>query len=395
VGRGSMQYREDKKSGNKLSALGLGCMRFPRDKAETERMILAAIEGGVNFFDTAYAYPNSEVTLGKILAKHDKRKDVYIATKLPYILCKNAEDFDKFFDEQLRRLQTDYVDYYFIHGVSEFAGWDRLRKMGIEQWIDDKIKSGQIKNIGFSHHGTCEDFINALNSYDWGFCMIQYNYYDENYQAGKTGLLAAAEKDVSVIVMEPLLGGRLATGLPKQAAEVFAKTDISRSPADWALRWLWNQSEVTVVLSGMSSTQIMEDNLRSMENFQPLSSNEISAYTEVVEIFKKSYKVNCTGCNYCLPCPKGINIPACFSAYNSGYAQGFFTGMQQYMTSTSALTSKNPISVRLCNQCGKCEKLCPQYLPIREDLKKVARRFESPPLRLLWAIVRRIILGRN
>ena len=387
-----MQYREDKKSGIKLSALGLGCMRFPRDKAETERMILTAIESGVNFFDTAYAYPNSEVTLGEILAKHNKRKDVYIATKLPYILCKSAEDFDKFFNEQLRRLQTDYVDYYFIHSLSDFSGWDTLCKMGIKQWIEEKRKAGKIKQIGFSHHGTCDDFLKIMDSYDWGFCMIQYNYYDENYQAGKKGLLAAAEKSVPVIVMEPLLGGRLATGLPKQAIDTFNKADANRTPADWALWWLWNQSEVTVVLSGMSSNQIMESNLRSMDNFKPLSSDELSVYSDVVNIFKKSYKVNCTGCNYCLPCPKGINIPACFSAYNSSYAQGFFTGIQQYMTSTTALTSKTPASTRLCNQCGKCEKLCPQYLPIRKDLKKVSRRFESPPLRLLWAIGRRVIM---
>jgi len=390
-----VQYREDKTSGNKLSALGLGCMRFPRDKAETERMILTAIDGGVNFFDTAYAYPNSEATLGEILAKHNKRKDIYIATKLPYILCKRAEDFDKFFNEQLRRLQTDYVDYYFIHGISDYEGWDKLRKIGIDEWLADKRKTGKIKQIGFSHHGTYEDFLKVLNSYDWGFCMIQYNYYDENYQAGKKGLLAAAEKGVSVIVMEPLLGGRLATGLPKQAVEVFKNADPNRTPADWALRWLWNQNEVTVVLSGMSSNQIMESNLRSMDNFQPLSSNELAVYTEAVEIFKKSYKVNCTGCSYCLPCPKGINIPACFSAYNSSYAQGLLTGFQQYMTSTAALTSKNPSSVRLCNQCGKCEKLCPQYLPIRKDLKKVARRFESPPLRLIWSLGRRFIFSRG
>jgi len=387
-----MQYREDKASGNKLSALGLGCMRFPRDKAETERMILAAIDGGVNFFDTAYIYPNSEKTLGEILAKNGKRKDVYIATKLPLIMCKTAGDFDKFFNEQLQRLKTDYVDYYFLHSISDFAQWETFRKLGIEQWIAEKKRTGQIRQIGFSYHGTCDDFLKILGSYAWEFCMIQYNYYDENYQAGKKGLLAAAEKGVPVIVMEPLLGGRLATGLPKQAIDVFKKADPSRSPADWALRWLWNQSEVTVVLSGMSSTQIMESNLRSMDNFQPLSSDDLTAYAAVTEIFKKSYKINCTGCNYCLPCPKGINIPACFSAYNSRYAQGFITGMQQYMTSTAAI-SKNPSSPRLCNECGKCEKHCPQYLPIRKWIKKVSRQLEPLPVRMILALAKRIMLG--
>ena len=386
-----MQYREDKATGNKLSALGLGCMRFPRDKTETERMILSALEGGVNFFDTAYAYPNSEVTLGKILNKHGKRKDIYIATKLPLILCKNADDFDKFFNEQLRRLETDYVDYYFMHSIYDFAQWEKFQKMGIEQWIEEKRKSGQIKQIGFSFHGTYDDFLKVLNSYDWGFCMIQYNYYDENYQAGKKGLQAAAEKGLSIIIMEPLLGGRLATGLPKQAVELFKKSDPNLSPADWALWWLWNQSEVTVVLSGMSSNEIMKSNLRSMENYRPLPDKELTVYADVIDVFRKAYKVNCTGCNYCLPCPKGINIPDCLSAYNSSYAQGYITGIQQYMTST-ALFSKNPISPRICNQCGKCEKICPQNISIRKSLKKVTGRFEPLPLRLLLKIARRVML---
>jgi len=385
-----MQYREDKVSGNKLSMLGLGCMRFPRDKAETERMVLAAIEGGVNFFDTAYIYPNSEKTLGEILTKHDKRKDVYIATKLPLMMCKSADDFDKFFNEQLGRLKTDYVDYYFLHNVSSFAQWDTFRKLGIEQWIEEKKKAGQIRRIGFSYHGSCNDFLKILDSYPWEFCMIQYNYYDENYQAGKKGLLAAAQKGVPVIVMEPLLGGRLATGLPKQAVRIFAEADPNLTPADWALWWLWNQSGVTVVLSGMSSTLIVESNLRSAQNFRTLTDKESAVYDSMVEVFRESYKVNCTGCNYCLPCPKGINIPSCFSAYNTSYAQGLRSGIMLYATSTAAVT-KNPTSPRLCNDCGKCEKACPQNLPIREDLKKVAGRLEPLPIRLGLSLIRRII----
>ena len=270
-----MQYREDKASGNKLSVLGLGCMRFSRDKAETERMILTAIEGGVNYFDTAYIYPNSEVTLGKILEKHNKRKDVYIATKMPVFICKGAEDFDKYFNEQLRRLQTDYIDYYLLHNLPDFSRWDALRKMGIEQWVTEKKKTGQIRHIGFSYHGVCEEFLKILDSFAWEFCMIQYNYYDENYQAGKKGLLAAAEKGIPVIIMEPLLGGTLATGLPKQAVDILTKADPTLTPADRAFWWLWNQNEVTVVLSGMSSMQIMESNLRSIGKFRPLDRKSV------------------------------------------------------------------------------------------------------------------------
>ena len=384
-----MRYREDK-AGNKLSVLGLGCMRFPRDKAETERMILAAIEGGVNYFDTAYIYPNSEVVLGEILAKHNKRKEVYIATKMPLMVCKNADDFDKFFEEQIRRLQTDYIDYYFMHSLADFAQWEAFQKLGIEQWIAEKKSTGQIRQVGFSYHGTYDDFLKILDSYSWAFCMIQYNYYDEHYQAGRKGLQAAAERGVPVMIMEPLLGGKLATGLPKQAVEMFKKSDPSLTPADWALWWLWNQSEVTLVLSGMNSVQTMESNIRSVSDFRPLTNQELDVYADVVGVFRKSYKVNCTGCNYCLPCPKGINIPACLSVYNTSYAQGYAKGVTLYITSTAAVT-KNPNSPRLCNDCGKCEKVCPQHIPIRQTLKKVARRFEHAPMRLGLALIRRVI----
>jgi len=384
-----MQYQKDK-FGNELSALGLGCMRFPRDKAETERLILTAINGGVNFFDTAYIYPNSEATLGEILAKNDKRKDVFIATKLPFALCKSADDFDRFFNESLRRLQTDYVDYYFMHAMSDFAQWEKFCEMGIEEWIAKKKASGQIRQIGFSYHGTCDDFLKVLDSYDWDFCMIQYNYSDENYQAGRKGLLAAAEKGIPVIIMEPLLGGTLATGLPKPASEKFTKVNPELTPADWAFWWLWNQSEVTVTLSGMSSLPILESNLRSVDKFRPLTNAESAVYADVVEVFRKSYKIPCTGCNYCLPCPKGISIPACLAAYNSSYGQGYFKGMQLYLTSTGAIMNK-PNSPRNCNQCGKCEKMCPQNIPIRKSLKKVARRFEPLPIRGMISIVRKFL----
>jgi predicted aldo/keto reductase-like oxidoreductase len=282
------------------------------------------------------------------------------------------------------------VDYYFLHSLPDFSTWESLQKMGIEQWIEDKRKSGQIRQIGFSYHGTCVDFLKILNSYHWEFTLIQYNYYDENYQAGKTGMLAAAEKGVSVMIMEPLLGGRLATGLPKQAVEVFKKSDPNLTPADWAFWWLWNQPEVTVVLSGMNSTQIMESNLRSVNNFKALTEKEMSIYADVVELFRKSYKINCTGCNYCLPCPKGINIPACLSVYNTSYLHGYMQGLVNYITTTAAVAEK-PNSPRLCNDCGKCEKICPQNILIRKELKKVSKRFEPLPIRLVFTILRRMM----
>jgi len=385
-----MKYRIDKQSGNELSVLALGCMRFPRDKAETERIILTAIDGGINLFDTAYIYPGSEVALGEVLAKHDRRKDVFIGTKLPITRCRSIEDVERLFNEQLRRLQTDYIDYYFMHNIAYFGQWETLQKLGIEQWIADKKASGQIKQIGFSYHGNSEDFLKLIDAYKWEFCLLQHNYYDPNYQAGAAGLQAAAAKDITVMIMEPLLGGQLATGLPKQAEAVFEKLNPDLSPADWALWWLWNKPEVTTVLSGMNSAAIVESNLRSADKFRALAEEELAAYDEVVDIFRQSYKVNCTSCNYCLPCPQGINIPACISAYNTSYIKGFVTGMTLYLTSTAAIT-KNPTSPHLCNDCGKCEKACPQHIEIRTTLKKVSRRFEPLPLRAVLAMVRKVM----
>ncbi|WP_010262232.1 aldo/keto reductase [Treponema primitia] len=342
-----MQYREDKVSGNKLSILGLGCMRFSRNMAETERMILSAIDGGVNYFDTAYIYPNSEETLGTILGKHKKRSSVFIATKLPLIICKGPDDFDKYFNKELERLQTDYIDYYLMHMITDAAQWETFREWGIEQWIAEKKQAGKIRQTGFSFHGIAGEFLKILDAYTWDFCQIQYNYSNENYQAGKTGLKAAAAKGIPVIIMEPLLGGKLATGLPKEAASLFSKTDPSSSAAAWGFRWLWNQPEVTCVLSGMNTTAQMEENIHSAESARSLTDAELTVYTEVIALFNRAYKINCTGCNYCVPCPKGINIPGCFAAYNTSFAQNFTIGMQQYLTSTATL-SKKPYSPRLC-----------------------------------------------
>jgi predicted aldo/keto reductase-like oxidoreductase len=383
-----MQYREDKISGNKLSILGFGCMRFPRDMTHIERMILGAIENGVNYFDTAYIYPGSEAALGTVLAKSQKRAGVYIATKLPLILCKGPGDFDKFFEAQLERLKTDYIDYYLMHMITGTAQWQRFCGWGIEKWLTQKKNEGKIKRVGFSFHGSQGEFLKILDAYNWEFCQIQYNYSNENYQAGKTGLQAAAAKGIPVIIMEPLLGGKLASGLPPEAVKLFTQADPSLQPAEWALRWLWNQSGVTCVLSGMSAFEQMTENIRAAENARSLAAAELEVYAHVVDIFNKAYKINCTGCNYCMPCVMQINIPGCFAAYNASYAQGFITGMQQFLTSTAAM-GREPRSPRLCVDCGKCEKHCPQHLPIRKVLKATAARMESAPIRLAVAVARR------
>jgi len=403
-----MQYR------NGISILGLGCMRFPPMGGEAERMIVSAVENGVNFFDTAYIYPGSEKTLGAALAKHNLREKVLVATKLPISMCKRYEDFDRFFDEQLRRLQTDYIDYYFIHNISNMPQWQFMLDLGIEKWLAEKKAMGAIRQVGFSYHGSGEEFPRVLDSYAWEFCMIQYNYYDENYQAGRKGLQAAAAKGLTVIIMEPLLGGKLATGLPKKAAEIFreannASANVSvnevtgensttdsegaatytdeKKPAEWALQWLWNHPEITCALSGTSSVKYLEENIASAQRFAPLTPAEQAVYPRVIAEFHKSFKIKCTGCNYCLPCPVGIDIPTRLSAYNARYAQGRITGMMMYMTSMGAV-SRNPISIHLCNGCGACEKKCPQGLEIRKELKRVGRKYENFFMRGIIRVLR-------
>ncbi|MDR3284132.1 MAG: aldo/keto reductase [Treponema sp.] len=395
-----MQFRTDKKSGGKLSILGMGCMRFPRnlgvtDTKEAERLILGAIERGVNYFDTAYIYPGSEEVLGAVLAKAGARGKVSIATKLPLVLCRSGADFDKFFDKELERLQTDYVDYYLMHMLTDMALWDKFRSWGIEDWLAEKKRRGQIRQAGFSFHGQRDEFLRLLDAYPWELCQIQYNYSDENYQAGVTGLKKAAQMGLPVVVMEPLLGGKLAGGLPPDAAALFKQANQALSPAGWALRWLWNQSEVTVVLSGMNALGQLEENAALAESSVPgmLTDAEHAVYREVLEVFNKSYKIHCTGCNYCMPCPKNVNIPGCFAAYNTSYSIGFVAGMQQYMTS-SVPTSDNTGRAVQCVECGKCEKHCPQHIAIRRELKAVRRRLEPWWLRLGIGAAR-AFLGRK
>jgi predicted aldo/keto reductase-like oxidoreductase len=372
-----MQYSLDPKSGNKLSVLGFGCMRFPRDYPKTENLILTAIENGVNYFDTAYVYLGSEATLGKILHKNNVRDKIYLATKLPYQRCKAPEDFEKYFQTQLEHLKTDHIDYYLIHNIAEASAWRALIDLGIEAWIADKKKSGIIRQIGFSFHGPQSGFMELLEAYDWDFCQIQYNYSDENYQAGRAGLQKAHEKGLPVIIMEPLLGGKLATGLPPKAAKVFEDADADRTPASWGFRWLWDQPEVTVVLSGMNADEQLYDNLMTADEAKPgmLTDAEKAVYAPVIEALRETYKGPCTGCNYCMPCPNNVNIPGCFSAYNTSYAMGFFAGISQYFNGTGAHRKKDYRPTH-CTACGACEKKCPQHIEIPKSLRDVKKRME-------------------
>ncbi|MDR3114583.1 MAG: aldo/keto reductase [Treponema sp.] len=395
-----MQFRLDKQSGNKLSVLGFGCMRFPKhlgaiDMQKTGKLIMEAINNGVNYFDTAYLYPGSEEALGKILEQYQVREKVYIATKLPLVLLRSAKDFDKLFTKQLERLRTSYIDYYLMHMITDMDLWDTLRGWGIEGWIQEQKKKGRIKRIGFSFHGSQQEFFKLIDAYPWEFCQIQYNYSDENFQAGKGGLQKAAEK-MAVMVMEPLLGGKLATGLPKEAAGIFKKANPELSPAGWALRWIWDQRDVSLLLSGMQELYHLEENIKLANKAFPqmLTGEEHKIYRQVLEVFNRAYKIRCTGCNYCMPCPRGVNIPGSFSAYNTSFAMGFISGMQQYMTSTG-ITSDRRSGPGLCVKCGACESRCPQHLPIIGSLAAVRRRMEPVLFQGIIIIVRAVLRKRR
>ena len=388
-----MNYRTDK-YGNKLSILGFGCMRFPMkagriDLAETEREILTAIEGGVNYFDTAYIYPGSEAALGEILERNGLRDRVYIATKLPHYLIKSREALDKLFTEELRRLRTDHVDFYLMHMLTDTDTWERLKAMGIEEWIAEKKASGAIRQLGFSYHGNSDMFCKLIDAWDWDFCQIQYNYMDEHSQAGRRGLNHANGKGIPVVIMEPLRGGKLVSHLPEEARRIFEAYPVRHTPAQWAFRWLWNQPEVTVVLSGMNSDEMVRDNIQTASTVRigELGPEEEAMLRQVVAAINSKMKVGCTGCGYCMPCPKNVDIPGTFAAYNRRYQEGKFWGFVDYVICT--LLRKNPTPASNCIGCGKCEKHCPQHLPIRQKLGEARKELEGP----LYRTVRRV-LGR-
>lgn len=384
-----MIYRTNPRNNEQLSQLGFGCMRFDRDDREVEREIACAIENGVNYFDTAYIYPNSEERLGRILAKGDFRGRVSIATKLPTYLVKRPEDIERMFRTQLKRLQTDYIDYYLMHMLPNAAEWKRMCELGILDFISEKKRSGEIRNIGFSYHGGLPEFKELVDVYDWNFCMIQFNYLDENNQAGRSGLDYAASKGLPVMIMEPLRGGKLVSKLPKEAVKVWEHAEPSRSPAEWALRWVWNNPAVTTVLSGMNSMEMVKENIRITSDAQAnaLTPAELSLYDQVRRIILGKSTVPCTGCGYCMPCPHNVDIPMCFTCYNDKKS-GIETGL---LTEAYYIQRTHNHQASLCAGCGKCEKHCPQGIAIREELKKVQKEFEGPLYRPARFIAKKIL----
>ncbi len=379
-----LNYRKNEKNGELLSILGYGCMRFPKkgnaiDEERTEKQVISAIEQGVNYFDTAYVYQNgkSELMLGKILAKGYREK-VKIATKLPPFFVKKTSDFDKILNVSLERLQTSYIDYYLIHMLMDVASWERLVKLGVIEWIAAKKKEGKIINLGFSFHGTKNEFVKIVDAYDWDFCQIQYNFVDEFNQAGKSGMEYAASKGIPVFAMEPLRGGKIVNALPAEVDDIWKNMKPARTVADWSLRWVWNHPEVTLLLSGMNTEEQLEENIRIASSVQAneLTEDELAIFDKARELIRQKTKVNCTACGYCMPCPAGVDIPACFASYNDQYFNKGFASKFHYIQNTGAMTT-TPAYASLCIGCKKCEQHCPQSIKISERMKEVSHEMEG------------------
>jgi len=391
-----MQYRNNKR-GEQISVLGYGCMRFTKTAAgtdidKTEKELMLAYQKGVNYFDTAYIYPGSEAALGQILERNHIREKVNIATKLPQYLVGSTAAAEKYFNEELSRLRTDYIDYYLMHMLTDIAAWEKLKNAGMESWIAEKKAAGKIRNIGFSFHGNTSMFLKILDAYDWDFCQIQYNYMDENTQAGAEGLRAAAARGIPVIIMEPLRGGKLVNMLPAKARQLIESDSKKRTAAEIGLSWLWNQPEVTCVLSGMNSLEMVEENCRMADSCRPgmLGEADQEMISRIRDAINEKLLVGCTGCGYCMPCPQGVDIPGTFSCYNHMSVESRRGARHEYLQVIAL--RKKPAFASQCIGCGRCEKHCPQHISIIQELKNADRALRPLYMKIEIAIARKFML---
>lgn len=367
----NMEKRNLGKLGIDVSLLGFGCMRFPTtkegkiDEVEAEKMLDYAISKGVNYIDTAYPYHNgeSEPFVGKVLKKYP-RDSFYLATKLPVWAVNTLEDVDRIFEEQLQRLQTDHVDFYLMHAMNR-GSWEKMVSIGCVEHLEKKKAAGQIKYLGFSFHDGYEAFEEILNYRDWDFAQIQLNYMDTEEQAGMKGYELAAEKNIPLVIMEPVKGGSLAA-FADDIMDKYHALDPEASAASFALRFVGTLPNILTVLSGMSTMDQVEDNLRTFTDFKPLSDKEQEVIRDVVALLRSRVQNGCTGCRYCMPCPAGVNIPGCFGAWNTYHMYQNYNVVRWKWEQEIGETQQ----AKNCIQCGKCEKACPQHLSIREDLKK-------------------------
>ena len=381
-----MLYRTIPKTGDRLSILGYGCMRLPQkdgqiDEERATHQLRYAIDHGVNYVDTAWSYHmgESEPFVGRALADGYRGK-VRLATKLPSWLVKTHKDMDRFLAAQLKKLQTDHIDYYLIHVLNTTEKLAQLEACGLWAFLDEAKKAGKIVNAGFSFHGPAEDFVPIVDAYPWEFCQIQYNILDEENQAGTKGLKYAARKGLGVIIMEPLRGGNLTDPVPPEVGDIWDHAPVERTPAEWGLRWVWNHPEVTVVLSGMNREEDIHENIRTAHEAYPnsLSEGELAVIAKVTEKYRELMKVGCTACQYCMPCPAGVDIPLCFELYNNKYMFKNPDAEMFYVVRLSGVLTNGPEQyASQCVQCMECLEKCPQHLDIPTLLEKIAEDMEG------------------
>ena len=397
-----MLYRKVEKTGDRLSILGFGCMRLPQkrgqpgsgriDEERAKKQLRYAIDRGVNYIDTGLPYHagGSEPFLGRALS-HGYREKVRVATKLPPWSVKSRPDMDRLLCAQLDHLKTDHIDYYLLHGL-ERKSWEKMKRLGVLEFLDRAKADGRIDNVGFSFHDDVTVFKEIVDAYDWIFCQIQYNYLDQQNQAGTEGLRYASERGLAVMVMEPLRGGNLARPAPAEIRALWDQAKTRRTPAEWSLRWVWNHPEVTVVLSGMNEEAHVEENLSIAGEAYPdsMTEGELELVEKVEKKFRALTKAGCTGCRYCMPCPSGVDIPLCFELYNRKHLfnDGKWADIV-YLTRLAGGEREVPSMASQCEHCGKCERACPQHLPVQALLEEVAKDFERPLLKpMVWATQR-------
>lgn len=379
-----MLYRQLGKTGIDLSILGFGCMRLPVfdgkpekiDYLKAKQLLHYAIDHGVNYVDTAYFYHaavfgqrgESEPFLGEALSG-EWRKKVHLATKLPLFLVKEKEQMDALFTEQLERLKTGYLDFYLLHSMNG-ESWDRMKNLGVREFLDKKKAEGKIRFPAFSFHGKTEDFIRICDEYDWTFAQIQYNYMDTDFQAGYKGLRYSADKGIGVVVMEPLKGGKLAQKLPSEMTSIFDTSLVKRSPAEWGLRYVWNEAGVTSLLSGMSNMEQVVENIDVAGEGIPdsLDRDEIRMFDALRNVMSARIKADCTECRYCMPCESGVDIPDVLASLNHA---AIWNDHNPWLTGYSIINGK----AGKCTECKDCESVCPQGLPISAFMKEAVSMF--------------------
>lgn len=385
-----IQTRTIKKTGEEVSLLGLGAMRLPTrngriDKQKATKLVNYAIDHGVNLIDTAYLYHNgeSETFLRNIL--QDRRNDVQISTKLPVWFVKKEEDLEKYLDKQMEKLGVEYIDYYFLHSLN-YETYKRLKPLHVLEFLDRIKKEGKVKHVGFSYHDNYDDFTRIIDDYDWDMCLLQYNFIDEEVQAGRKGVQYAYNHDVSVFIMEPLKGGLLAHDVPEKVKVTMEEENIDETPSRWALKWLANQKEITCILSGMGEIEQLDENIETMNSTEPdsISDEELQVYNNVKKVYEELIQVPCTQCRYCMPCPAHVNIPTCFEAYNAKY---IFKKNTQYTFRVSGIMGGKPGYASNCINCGACIIKCPQKINIPQELKKVSDELEPFGLKTFMKLV--------